>query len=252
MEGSTAEKQILVESSRARNMMQGLARSFEVDQERDVAYAEHDGERLVGDFYKPRRSEPWPVLVAVHGGAWRGGSPAFYRHWGPFLAGQGIGLFAIRYRLLKPGAATYPHAVHDVRAAVQFVRGGAKEFGVDPDRIGLLGDSAGGHLSSLVALAGDAPHFAGPYDDPYRHLTTRVKAVVSIYGVYDFLAQWENDLRLRSRDPGGPEQFLGKSAIDDRRTYFEASPLSYATARPDAPSFLLAWGTEDDVVDPAT
>jgi acetyl esterase/lipase len=139
--------------------------------------------------------------------------------------------------------------VHDVRAAVQFVRGAAAEFNVDPERIGLIGDSAGGHLATLVALAGDSALFAGAYrDDHHARESTRVKAALSIYGVHDLAAQWDHDLRSRPRD-SIVEKFLGKSLIDDRKIYFEASPLSHVTARANPPAFLLVWGTADDIVD---
>src|SRR6185503_20180014 len=73
-------------------------------------------------------------------------------------------------------------------------------------------------------------------------------AVVSFYGVYDLVQQWNHDIAVRPRD-SIVEKFLGKSPIDDRRIYFDASPISYATARQGGPSFLLIWGTDDDIVD---
>jgi acetyl esterase/lipase len=226
-----------------------MAEPYEVTTKKDVEYAVHDGVRLIGDFYAPRRSERGPALIAVHGGGWQQGERESYQHWGPYLARRGTALFTIDYRLSAAGKPSYPQAVHDVRAAVQFVRGGAAEFGIDPERIGLIGDSAGGHLACLVALAGDSAAFAGAYrDDRQARESTRVKAAVSIYGVHDLAAQWNHDLRNRPRD-SIVEKFLGKSLIDDRRLYFEASPLSHVTARANPPAFLLAWGTADDIVD---
>ncbi len=233
--------------------MHGGAQPFEVEQRRDVEYAVHDGERLLGDLYLPRRWEPAPAVIAVHGGAWGGGSSAHYRYWGPYLASRGIALFSINYRLCRPDRPTYPQAVHDVRAAVQYVRGCAAELGVDPERIALMGDSAGGHLSSLVALVGEEPAFRSADAGPHAEVSTSVKAVVSVYGVYDLMAHWHrDDLLFRMREPRGVEKFLGKSPLDDRRIYFDASPLSYATVRPDPPAFLIVWGQEDDLVDYAT
>ncbi len=226
---------------------------FEVEERKDVEYAVHDGERMLGDLYLPRRNGPGPAVIAVHGGAWGGGTSAHYRYWGPYLATRGITLFSINYRLCQPDRPTYPQAVHDVAAAVQFVRGSASELGIDPDRIALMGDSAGGHLSSLIALAGEEPLFRSPYDGPYSSVSARVKAVVSVYGVYDLIAHWHrDDLLFRMREPRGIEKFLGRSPLDDRRIYFDGSPLSYATVRPDPPAFLLVWGQEDELVDYAT
>jgi len=209
-------------------------------------FCEHDGTRLVGDFYLPEtRAEKSPALVTIHGGGWQVGDRSFYQHWGPFLARNGYAVFAIDYRLGKPGA--YPAAVYDVKAAVQFVRAKATEFGVDPGRIGLIGDSAGAHLAALVALAGEK--FAAAYgDDAHAAVPADVKAVVGFYGVYDMLAQWHYDLPLRPRDMI-VEKFLGAAPTQNRRVYFEASPISYATLDRNSLRFLLIHGTNDDVVD---
>ena len=224
----------------------------EVEIRRDLAYGTHDGVSLIGDFYVPKAPGKYPVMVAVHGGGWQGGARAGYRYWGPYLAERGIALYAIDYRLLKPGQPSYPQAVHDVRAAVQFVKSKAADLKIDPDRVGLMGDSAGAHLAALVALAGDAPVFAKGYPgDPYAAVSTKVKAVVSAYGVFDLVAQWNHDQIQRSYDQIS-EKFLGKPPTEDRRIYFDASPMSYATKANNQVSFLLTWGTADDIADPAT
>jgi acetyl esterase/lipase len=218
----------------------------------DIVFAEHDGVKLLGDLYSPESVAKAPVLVAVHGGGWQLGSCKFYTNWGPYLARNGFAVFAIEYRLMKPGVQTYPGAVYDTRAAIQFVRAKAGELGVDPERIGLVGDSAGAHLSALVALAGEEPQFSADYkSDPYAGVSAKVKAVVGFYGVYDMLAQWQHDLVARPRDNIG-EKFLGAAPHANRKVFFEASPMSYATVDRNSTRFLLIHGTDDDVVDPAT
>ena len=147
---------------------------------------------------------------------------------------------------------TYPGAIYDVRAAVQFVRAKAGELGVDPERIGLIGDSAGAHLSALVALAGSEATFSANYtSDPYADVSPKVKAVVGFYGVYDLLAQWQHDLLARPRD-NISEKFLSAGPHTDRKVFFEASPISYTTVDNNGTRFLLVYGTDDDVVDPET
>jgi acetyl esterase/lipase len=137
----------------------------------DIVFAEHDDAKLLGDLYLPKGSRKTPVLVGVHGGGWQVGDRKFYRHWGSYLAKYGYAVFAIEYRLMRPGVKTWPGVVYDCKAAVQFVRANAEALGLDPDRVGLIGDSAGAHLSALVALAGDEPLFSSQYrDDPYRDL----------------------------------------------------------------------------------
>jgi acetyl esterase/lipase len=97
-----------------------------------LTYATHDGVALQGDLYLPKGSGPFPGLVAVHGGGWQQGARSAFQYWGPYLAARGYGLFAISYRLAKKGAKTFPEAVHDVVAAVQFLRVKAAEFRLDP------------------------------------------------------------------------------------------------------------------------
>jgi acetyl esterase/lipase len=115
---------------------------------------------------------------------------------------------------------------------VKFVRDNGAKLGIDPARIGLIGSSAGAHLSALVALTGDTP----------------VKAVVGVCGVYDLVAQWRHDQIARPLDQQA-EIFLGLSPMENRMRYYEASPLTYATRHASKTSFLISWGTDDDVVE---
>lgn len=228
------------------------AKPFDVEVRNDIPFAEREGVTLLGDLYRPKGVERAPVLVAVHGGGWQIGSRKFYVHWGAYLAKNGYAVFSIEYRLMKPGVSTYPGAVHDTKAAVQFVRAKASELGLDPDRIGLVGDSAGAHLAALVALAGEEPVFSGEHRGaPHASVSSKVKVVIGFYGVYDMLAQWEQDQVRRPLDQI-TEKFLGASPMVNRRIYFEASPLSYATVDKNSTRFLLIYGHEDDIVDPRT
>jgi acetyl esterase/lipase len=218
---------------------------------RDVTYGTHDGVALLGDYYIPKAPGKYPVMIAVHGGAWQTGSKDPYRFWGSYLVQHGIALFAIDYRLSKPGQPTYPRAVADVRAAVQFVKSKAGELKADPERVGMMGDSAGAHLSALIALSPDAAPGSNLYPaDPYASVSARVKVVVGAYGVYDMAQQWIHDQVTRPRDQI-TEKFLGKPPMDDRRLFFDASPLSYVIRGNNQTSFFLTWGTVDDIVDPA-
>jgi acetyl esterase/lipase len=214
-----------------------------------IEYARHDGVTLKGDLYTPKTPGKYPAIIAIHGGGWRLGAADSYAEWGSWMASRGTAVFAITYRLSKPGQKTFPHAVHDVRAAVQFVKGEGEKLKIDGTRLALMGDSAGGHLSALVALAGDHANFAGAYrDDPYAGLSTKVKVVVGVYGVYDLAQQWQHDALARPRDQI-TEKFLGAALPDDRRLYFDASPLSYATTENNGTAFFLSWGVQDDIVD---
>jgi acetyl esterase/lipase len=229
--------------------------TYAVSTQAKIEYAQHDGVTLTGDLYLPKGLDKAPLVIAVHGGGWQAGAPATYRHWGTFLAKNGFAVFAVSYRLSKPGAKTFPGAVYDVKAAVQFARANAARLGIDPERIGLMGDSAGGHLTALVALAGDEPLFSTEYrNDPNAATAANVKAVVGFYGVYDMQAQWLHDQITRPRDQI-TEKFLGVSPMQNRRIYFDSSPTSYATVEKNEKTrtrFLLIYGTDDDIVDPQT
>ena len=158
---------------------------------------------------------------------------------------------AIRYRLAKPGVKSYPQAVYDVKAAVQFVRAKAADLGVDPARIGAHG-RVGGRASRRRwwGLPAGEPQFSSLYrDDPNAGVPADVKAVVSFYGIYDMQAQWEHDQLARPSDQI-TEKFLGMPPMKDRKVYFEASPAAYATVDKNRTRFFLIAGKEDDIVDP--
>src|SRR5947199_537653 len=228
------------------------AREYEVVVRNDIVFAEHDGTKLLGDLYAPKGLDKAPMLIGVHGGGWQIGDRKFYKNWGTYLAKNGYAVFAIEYRLMKLGVKTWPGAVYDSKAAVQFVRAKAGELGVDPERIGMIGDSAGAHLSSLVALAGEEPLFSTEYrGDPHAAVSAKVKTVIGFYGVYDMAAQWEHDLVTRPRD-NIVERLLGGAPMVDRKVYFDASPMSHVTVEKNAARFLLIYGHEDDIADPKT
>jgi acetyl esterase/lipase len=230
------------------------ASAYEVTIRRNVEYATHDGTKLYGDLYHPVSRERTrlpvvPVVIAVHGGGWRSGTPETYKHWGPYLAEAGIAVFAIQYRLAKPDQKMYPAAVYDVRAAVQFVRAQAATLAIDPDRIGLMGDGAGAHLAALVTLANAEPQFSSGYkDDAHASTPANVNAAILFYGMYDLDAQWQHDQHARPLDQVTAE-FLGSTPMANRQLYFEASPPSYATLDKNKPDFLIIYGTSDEVVD---
>jgi acetyl esterase/lipase len=222
---------------------------METEMRAGLTYATHDGVALAGDLYLPKGAGPFPVLVALHGGGWVQGARTAFQNFGPYLAARGYALFAISYRFAKKGQKTFPHAVQDALAAVQYVRGNAKELGLDPERVGLLGASAGAHLAALAALAGQ--QFAGAYpDDPHASVGTGVKALVGVYGIYDALEMWQR-YEIDSPMANNIENHVGVPPMQDRRAYFDASPISYATVSNNKIAVLLSCGTEDDLVDKA-
>jgi acetyl esterase/lipase len=223
-----------------------------VDTRKAIQYGTHDGTALIGDLYLPEGTETRPAVIAVHGGGFQLGSRNFYQYMGPYLAQRGYVIFSIDYRLTRDGQNRYPAAVNDVRAAVQCMRSQAVDLKIDPARIALMGDSAGGYLSAQVALAGESPAYARAYpDDSYANVSTKVKAVIGIYGHYDKIAQWQHDVLTRPTD-NFIQNFMGFPPMQDRLAWYAASPIAHATFANNSTSFLLAWGTNDDTVEPSS
>ena len=136
---------------------------------KDKVYRTDGPWRLTLDLYLPATSpgntrpvRTRPVLIAIHGGSWYGGSKVLYRNDDRNtvirLAQQGIVVVAIDYRLARPGAPTWPAVLDDVREAVRWVRREAANLRVDPDRIVVMGQSSGAHLAALVATIPEEPN----------------------------------------------------------------------------------------------
>lgn len=217
-----------------------------------IEYAVHDGVSLRGDLYTPAAPGTYPALVMLHGGGWSAGAPASQRLWGTYLAEHGYTAFAAGYRLAQSDRPAYPQNVLDAKAAVQWLRGQGAAVKAAPERIAVLGNSAGGHIAALVAVTGDAPGFAGRYPaDPHADVSTQVQAAVSVYGVYDMVSAWTRAAQS-GRLPNNPGDYLGCTPAERPAAWAEASPLTWVSAANNRVPFLLIWGTADQTVDPAT
>lgn len=194
---------------------------------RDVEYGKAGGESLRLDIYLPRdRSEELhPAVIYIHGGGWRGGDKSRGAQ-ATELVRRGIALFSINYRL--SGTAKYPAAVEDCRTAVRWVRENARKYGIDPQRLGLLGSSAGGHLSLLVALSAEKEE-------------DKVQAVCSWFGPADFTTGYEK------KSNSAAWVFLGGSPSELPEVFKEASPATYVSK--DDPPVFLVHGEKDTTVD---
>ncbi|MDQ7909312.1 alpha/beta hydrolase [Phytohabitans sp. ZYX-F-186] len=208
----------------------------------DLTFAEVLGFRpLRLDLYVPAGDGPWPLVVWVHGGAWRTGDrrtlPETIAPLDFFgrVRRRGYAVASVDYRL--SGEARFPAPLHDVKAAVRWLRAHATDLGLDPDRFALWGESAGGHLAALAALTADAT-LSG--DVGLTAGSSAVRAVVDWYGVADLTA-------MGAGHPDSPvAQLLGGLLPEVRALATLASPTEYADA--DAPPFLCVHGTEDQVV----
>lgn len=192
----------------------------------DVEYARAGGERLALDVCVPHGRGPVAAVLLVHGGGWSSGdrTQAAGPLRGPLVA-AGIAWIALDYRLAP--RHRHPAAVEDVRAAVAWTRAHAPALGLDPGRLALLGESAGGHLVvSAVVSAGEE---------------ARVAAVVPFFAPVDL----EADTERRGGLSPSLRALFGRDVVDDatRRVLRDASPLRQV--RPGLPPFLLVHGTAD-------
>ena len=215
-----------------------------------VEYLRRGETSLWGNVYMPKGQGPFPAVVAIHGGGWRLSTTDTFQYFAPWLASQGYVVFTPTYTMAKKNEPSYPAAVQDIRVAIQFMRGRAREYRVDPARIAAMGESAGGYLAAMVGLAGGEPQFQAKLG-AYPDLPATIKAAIPIYGMFDLPAQWRWDQLWRAGEHI-TEPYLGKSLLIDRKIYLEASPLTYVVTKPDQPAFFVVWGATDDVVDPLT
>jgi acetyl esterase/lipase len=210
---------------------------------RDLAYVPGGHERQKLDLFLPPSGSRWPLVVAIHGGAFRMGSkesePA-----GAFLA-RGFAVAAINYRLSQH--AVFPAQIEDAKAAVRWLRANARRYGYDPERIASYGASAGGHLAAMLGTAGDAKAFEVGAN---LEVSSRVQAVVDFFGPTDFLQMDAHRLSAQAMvhdTPDSPEsQLVGGPIRDNPEKVARANPITYVT--PDDPPFLIVHGDGDLLV----
>jgi acetyl esterase len=205
--------------------------------QKDIKYAEAGGKPLYLDARVPDGPGPFPAVIVVHGGGWAAGNKAMEGEVQPILGPLtqgGFAWFSVDYRLSR--VAHYPACIEDVEAAVQFVRNHAKDYKIDPDKIALSGDSAGGHIVNMVAVRATPDH-------PER----RLAAVVCFYGPNDLV---EDSFRRNGPSPSLQALFgLPPTKLDTATVKLlqDASPIAFVS--PHLPPFLLLHGTADQSVD---
>jgi acetyl esterase/lipase len=207
----------------------------------DVVYGTADGQKLLLDVYQPPGAGPHPGVMLIHGGGWRSGDKGGERVTGGLLSKAGFACFSVNYRL----APKHPHPaqVQDCARAVRWIRARAAEYGVDPERIGALGQSAGGHLSLMLGTI--KPDDYQTDDDPNKGLSAKVQCVVDYFGPADFTEKgsWQPHAEPILRG------FLGAPRAQAPDKWADASPVCHVT-KGAAPTLIIQ-GDADRLVLPA-
>jgi acetyl esterase/lipase len=213
----------------------------------DITYTKAGNVELQLDIALPKDgSGPFPAIVCVHGGGWHSGSRKSYTPIIWQCAQRGYVGVTVSYRFAPQHK--FPAQIEDVKAAVRWLRANAAKYKIDPDRIGATGSSAGGYLVGLLGVTSKNDGLEG--NGGYADQSSRVQAVVPMFGGFDLTVAWENAPKQPPVEAAYLrkvcEDFLGGVPSARPEKWKQASPVSYVTK--DDPPFLLIHGTADTLV----
>jgi len=196
---------------------------------RGITYVRHCGRDLQLDLYMPRAraAKARPGIVFVHGGGWRTGVRANFAPMAIRMAERGYAAATVSYRLSPE--APYPAAIHDVKAALRWMRAHAGEYGIDPARLAVAGGSAGGQIASLVGVTNGMGRFDA--DAVHGAASSAAQAIVNIDGLSDFTSEaarkYEDD---PAKQPSSAGAWFGGRYAEKEALWREASPTFYVNA----------------------
>lgn len=193
---------------------------------RDVLFASPGGHDLRMDLYAPQTVKPAPVVLWIFGGGWRFGSKGYHMNVRN-LTSAGIAIASIQYRTSR--TAVYPAQLDDCRAALQWLRVNGGRYGLDPQRIGASGESAGGHLAALLGATEGK---------------SGIRAVCALYSPADLITMGRKYTRSYKRSY--LDQFLGGPLEQKLSLAAAASPITHISAS--SPPFFLIHGEHDGLV----
>jgi acetyl esterase/lipase len=204
-----------------------------------IEFANPDGQHLQLNLARPKKGEgPFPAIVCIHGGGFRAGNREGYDAQCIRLAQNGYVALTVTYRLAPK--YPFPAAIHDVKTTVRWTRANAAKYKIDPERVGVMGGSAGGHLAQFLGVTGDVKEFEG--DGGNSGQSSKVACVVNFYGPSDFTKSYGKSVDAAEVLP----LFLGGNLETARKQHLRASPLYWVT--PDAAPTLCIHGTDDKYV----
>ena len=214
----------------------------------DIPYAGTDNPRQQLNLLLPETrvgNRPLPVIVYIHGGAWLGGDRAFgHRRLAAFVSSGEYAGVSVGYRLTRE--AIWPAQIHDCKAAIRWIRANAKQHNLDPDKIGVIGDSAGGHLVAMLGTSDGVKELEGDLGS-HSGVSSRVQCVIDEFGPSDLLAMKEYPSRMNHEEADSPEGMLvGGRVSEKREVAIAASPITYVSNND--PPFLIIHGNRDMIV----
>ncbi len=207
--------------------------------ESGIEYANPDNQHLQMNMARPKNAQTLlPCVLCIHGGGFRAGNRDAYNSFLVKLAGRGYVAFSTSYRLAPQ--YQFPAAIYDVKAAVRWLKANASAYQIDPNRIGVTGDSAGGHLAQFLGVTADLKQFEG--DEGNADQSSRVACVVNRYGPSDFTKSYGKSVDAAEVLP----LWLGGNLESAREKHILSSPLNWVT--PAAAPTLILHGTQDKYV----
>lgn len=217
----------------------GLASAFAIDpSHRDIEYALVGEVSLKLDLYLPKQSDP-PLVIYVHGGAWRAGSKSDV----PILKllDQGYAIASVDYRLSTQ--APFPAQVHDIKAAVRFLRANSVQFKISTKSIAIIGSSAGGHLAALVGVTNGEKDLEGNVGG-HLDQSSAVHCIVSLYGASNLqtILSQSTEAGIKMRVPA-LQLLLGGQPTEKPELAKQASPVAHLDKQD--PPLLLIHGDAD-------
>jgi acetyl esterase/lipase len=210
-----------------------------VELTKDIPYLGSIGGETL-DLYRLQKLVPgktYPAVVIIHGGGWTEGSKRHVReqNFGTNLARAGYICASIDYTLATKSHHTWPEVLYQCKSSIQFLRKNAGRYQIDPDHIGIMGGSAGGHLALMVGLTSATGRLepSGPWAD----VSSRVEAVVDFYGPTNLPTALLDEYCL---------MLFGANKMQEPDLWEKASPVNMVTAH--APPVLVIHGTADQAV----
>ena len=215
--------------------------------ETNIFYTKNKNLRQSLDLIIPKKrvSKKLPVIVYIHGGAWKSGNKEQgLRHLIPYVeSGNYIGA-SIGYRLSSE--SKWPNQIYDCKAAIRWIRGHAKEYGIDAERIGAMGHSAGGHLVSMLGTSCGVKALEGSLGNYEKH-SSNVNCVVNFFGPSAFLEMSKFPSKIDHDAAESPEsQLIGGALPENKKNANLASPIYYVS-KSDIP-FMHIHGKNDQIV----